>query len=111
MRPLCISCRKHPVAINYYKGDKIFYRKKCDSCANNRNKGLPKWFLAGYRQKDFCEKCGHTDKYKEVFNVYHLDGNLDNCRPNNLKTVCANCQRILHRTGSKWQQGDLTPDF
>jgi len=25
--------------------------------------------------------------------------------------VCANCQRILHKEGFTWKQGDLTPDF
>jgi hypothetical protein len=25
--------------------------------------------------------------------------------------VCANCQRILHKEGVQWRQGDLTPDF
>jgi predicted HNH restriction endonuclease len=43
--------------------------------------------------------------------VFHIDGNLDNCRPSNLKTICANCQRILHKEGVKWRQGDLVPDF
>jgi hypothetical protein len=25
--------------------------------------------------------------------------------------VCANCQRILHKEGVQWRQGDLVPDF
>ena len=29
----------------------------------------------------------------------------------NLKTICANCQRILQKLGVKWKQGDLVPDF
>ena len=111
MRPLCVSCRKAAAAINYYKNGRTFYRKKCDSCANGRSKGLPRWYLSGYRQKDFCEKCGYKSRHREVFNVYHLDGDLDNCRPSNLKTICANCQRTLHQEGRRWSQGDLTPDF
>jgi len=71
----------------------------------------PKWFYRGYTKKEFCEKCGFASKHPEQFDVYHLDSNLDNCRPNNLKTICANCQRILQKTGSKWRQGDLTPDY
>jgi predicted HNH restriction endonuclease len=47
----------------------------------------------------------------EQFNVFYIDGNLHNNRYTNLKTVCANCQRILHKEGVKWRQGDLTPDF
>ena len=44
------------------------------------------------------------------FNVYHVDGDRNNCAFTNLKTVCANCQRVLHLEGMRWRQGDLTPD-
>jgi hypothetical protein len=111
MRPLCKICQKKPCAINYYKGKQAYYRTKCDSCANGTGKGVPLWYRLGYRQRDHCEKCGYKSKFKEVFNVFHVDGDLTNCRPSNLKTVCANCQRSLHREGSIWRQGDLTPDF
>lgn len=113
MRPLCITCQNKPAAINYHKAGKTFYRRMCESCARNggKVKGVPRWHQLGYRQKDHCEKCGHRSKFKEVFNVFHIDGDLNNCRPNNLKTVCANCQRSLHREGQRWRQGDLTPDF
>jgi hypothetical protein len=36
---------------------------------------------------------------------------MTNCKYTNLKTVCANCQRILYKLGLSWRQGDLTPDF
>lgn len=112
MRPLCI-CRQRPAAINYKKNGKIYYRKKCEICLkyNQTGVGIPKWKLAGYEKKKFCEKCRFQSKYTEQFNVYHIDGNLDNCRITNLKTICANCQRILQREGVKWKQGDLLPDF
>lgn len=110
-RPLCKSCGKRPVAINYYKGRKPYYRSKCDGCAKGTKPGTPYWAQAGYEQKDSCEKCGFQSKHKEQFNVYHIDGNLLNCRHSNLKTICANCQRLLQKAGSKWKQGDLTPDF
>jgi len=67
--------------------------------------------MKGYEKKDTCEKCGFKSKHQEQFNVFHIDGNLDNCRYNNLKTICANCQRILQKEGSKWKQGDLIADF
>lgn len=111
MRSLCKECGQRPVAINYYKDKKPYYRSKCDHCARGLEVGLPKWYISGYRQKDNCEKCGFKSKYKEQFNVFHIDGNLDNCRPSNLKTVCANCQRVLHKEGIRWRQGDLVPDL
>lgn len=111
-RPLCI-CGLRPAAINYKKDGRIFYRKKCEPCnrAGTIGAGFPKWYLDGYRAKDFCEKCGFNSKDKEHFNVFHIDSNLTNSKPSNLKTVCANCQRTLAKEGITWRQGGLVPDF
>lgn len=111
-RPLCL-CRLRPAAINYYKNGKIYYRKKCEICTKHGGvaKGFPRWYTDGYRQKLVCDKCGFKSKYKEQFNVYHVDNDCNNTRSTNLKTVCANCQRVLHKEGQHWKQGDLLPDF
>ena len=61
--------------------------------------------------KNSCDQCGFKSKHREQFNVFHMDGNLTNSRPANLKTVCANCQRVLAKDGVKWQRGGLQPDF
>ncbi len=111
MRKLCKICGSRPVAVNYHKDKKIFYRSKCDHCARGSSTGIPKWYIAGYRQKNKCDKCGFDSKYNQQFNVFHIDGNLDNCKITNLKTVCANCQRILQNLNLPWRQGDLSPDF
>jgi hypothetical protein len=111
MRKLCKKCNQRPAAINYYKDSTPYYRRVCDHCARGSKDGIPKWFKAGYRKKTKCDKCGFTSKYKEQFNVFHIDGDLDNCKITNLKTVCANCQRILHDLNLPWRQGDLSPDF
>lgn len=111
MRPLC-KCGLRPAAVNYKKNGRTYYRKQCEKCLHHgENFGIPKWYQFGYRLKDKCDKCGFKSHHKEMFNVYHIDGNLNNCRPSNLKTVCANCQRILQKEGVRWKQGDLTPDF
>ena len=111
MRNLCKICKQRPVAVNYYKEGRAFYRSKCDHCANNRGDGTPQWELAGYKKKLVCDKCNYSSKYTEQFNVYYVDGNPSNCRYTNLKSVCANCQRILHKLKLPWRQGDLKPDF
>lgn len=111
MRPLCKTCGERPCAINYYKGKKTYYRKKCDPCSRTNAPKKPRWAQLGYKKKDCCEKCGYKSKHPEQFNVYHIDGNLNNCRPTNLKTICANCQRILQKDGVKWRQGDLIADY
>jgi hypothetical protein len=111
MRELCKICQKRPVAINYYKEGTPFYRSKCDHCSRGRKDGIPLWEKSGYKKKAACDKCGFTSKYQEQFNVFYVDGDPTNCRYSNLKTVCANCQRILHKLKLPWRQGDLTPDF
>ena len=108
MRPLC-TCGLHPVAVNYYKNNKPYYRSQCGACI--RGVKLPRWASAGYKMKNTCDKCGFKSPNSIVFNVFHVDGNLDNCRHTNLKTVCSNCQRILQREGVTWRQGDLVPDL
>lgn len=111
MRDICRICQKRPVAINYYKEGRPFYRSKCDHCSRNRGEGVPLWAKAGYKKKTICDKCGFTSKYQEQFNVFYVDGDPANCKYSNLKTVCSNCQRILHKLKLPWKQGDLTPDF
>ena len=108
MRPLCV-CGLKPAAINYRKNGRTYYRRKCEQCLGG--KGVARWYRAGYRMKNTCDKCGFKSLHKQVFNVYHVDGDLNNCKPVNLKTVCANCQRVLQQEGSKWRQGDLVPDL
>jgi len=112
MRPLCI-CNQRPAAINYIKEGKTYYRKKCETCLKHGivGYGIPRWSMSGYEKKTYCEKCRFKSSHEEQFNVYHIDGDLQNCRPSNLKTVCANCQRIIQKEGYTWRQGDLTPDF
>lgn len=111
MRKLCKKCQKRPVAVNYYKEGKTFYRSVCDHCARGRGDGNPLWALRGYTKKQVCDKCGLKSLHQEVFNVFFVDGDLTNCRYTNLKTICANCQRTLQKEGVKWKQGDLRPDF
>lgn len=109
MRPLC-KCGSRPVAVNYIKNGRTYYRKQCESCLKGKVIEC-RWYRTGYRIKNQCDKCGFKSPYKEIFNVFHVDGNLNNCRPSNLRSVCANCQVILHQEGVMWKQGDLRPDL
>lgn len=111
MRLLCKKCQEKPCAVNYYKAGRTYYRSVCDTCAKDATPKKPRWAQAGYKKKEHCEKCGFKSKHSKQFNVYHIDSNLNNCRPSNLKTICANCQRLLLQEGISWRQGDLEPDF
>lgn len=111
MRDLCKKCRKRPVAINYKKNNRVYYRSMCDHCAKGFKTEKPTWMSSGYKKKLQCDKCGFQGQHQEQFDVYHTDGDVTNCKYTNLKTVCANCQRVLHKLKLPWKQGDLTPDF
>jgi hypothetical protein len=112
MRPLCAKCSLRPKAINYKKGNRIYYRSLCEACLTHGDyHGVPRWYRSGYRMKNTCDKCGFRSPHKEVFRVFHVDGNLDNCRTGNLKTVCANCAQTLGKEGITWRQGDLIADY
>ncbi len=112
MRPLCKACGHRPRALNYYKNDKPYYRTLCEACLSHGPKAhIPRWQRAGYKPKSQCEKCGFKSPHPEIFSVFHIDGNLDNCRPSNLKTVCSNCSKILAKSGITWRQGDLIADY
>ncbi len=74
-------------------------------------KGIPRWVRAGYKMKSICEKCGFKSPHSEVFRVFHVDGDLNNCKHTNLKTVCCNCTQVLSKEGITWRQGDLIADY
>ena len=99
MRPLCI-CGQRPAAINYKKTIKHTIVRLCERCLRN---GIITEFLSGskrgYEKKGYLRKVQFTSKHEEQFNVFHIDGNLTNCRSTNLKTICANCQRIIQKEG------------
>lgn len=111
MRPLC-KCGQRPKAINYYKNKKPYYRSMCEIClAHGAYHGVPRWARTNYKLKSQCDKCGFKSKHPEVFRVFHVDGDLNNCRHSNLKTVCCNCAQVLAKEGITWRQGDLIADF
>ena len=113
-RPICPACQQRVRAVNYYKEGVPHYRSRCEVCIKKNKKikpPVPRWQAAGYKKKPTCDRCGFRARYSAQLLVYHVDGNLNNCRHGNLKTVCANCQRILQDEGVRWTRGDLTPDF
>ena len=112
-RPICTKCKKKFAAVNYKKGEKVYYRKMCDSCTRNHrhHKNKSPWSKAGYKKKTTCEKCGFEAKFYDQLEVYYLDGNMINIKHTNLKTVCLNCLTELGHEGWNTKQGDLVPDF
>jgi len=111
-RAICPICNQHPVAINYYRQEKTYYRTACTPCIHRKRKPQPtiaSWIRSGYKKRDKCERCGFKFKLSSQSAVYHIDGNDRNCNWANLKTICLNCQHEVART--HWKPGALTPDF
>jgi hypothetical protein len=113
-RKLCPSCRQRPVAVNYVKNEKTYYRRLCDVCGKlkaNQKPKAPAWFISGYRKKPHCEKCGFKAKFADQLAVFYVDGNLKNNDWSNLKTVCLNCQVEVFKLKLPWKAGPLLPDY
>lgn len=113
-RPLCPTCFERPVAVNYLTEDSVHYRGVCDACARKGKKLKPippQWFKRGYRKKPQCESCGFTFKFPDQSLVYHVDGNLNNCDQNNLKTVCLNCRVVISKGRMGWKPAKVVQDF
>jgi hypothetical protein len=62
-------------------------------------------------ERPSVKNAGTRVQHTQVFRVFHIDENLNNCRPANLKTVCLNCAAILGKEGITWRQGDLVADY
>ncbi len=114
IRPLCVNCKSKPRAYAYKKGNKIYWRKLCDACNRKKSKkkigGITALQRSGYRKKSKCELCGFKAQAQLQLDVLFVDGNLRNTNNKNLKTVCANCQRLSSVKRLGWKIGDLVAD-
>ncbi len=54
--------------------------------------------------------CGFKSQNSLQLDVLFVDGNLKNTTDANLKTVCANCQRLSSVRRLGWRVGDLIAD-
>ncbi len=114
IRPLCTQCKSKPRAYGYKKGTKIYWHKLCDTCNRKKKKlkvgGVTALQRSGYRKKSKCELCGFKAQNRLQLDVFFVDGNLRNTVHTNLKTVCANCQRLSSVRRLGWRVGDLIAD-
>ena len=114
IRPLCTQCKSKPRAYAYKKGSKIYWRRLCDTCSRKRKKlrigGITALQRSGYRKKNNCELCGFKAQKSIQLDVFFVDGNLRNTIATNLKTICANCQRLASVKRLGWKIGDLVAD-
>ena len=110
-RITCPCCQNKPVAINYYKYGKVYYRNKCSVCYGRKKKPAPPgWLKSGYKKKERCEKCGFKFKFLDQASVHHVDGNEAHNEWINLKTVCANCLIEMQHSPLQWKPTGIVPD-
>lgn len=113
MRPLCQACQRNPAAVNCHRGSKTYYRSRCDRCIRAQRRvrpPQPRWFLAGYRKKPSCDRCGFRARLQSQLTVWHINGNLNDCEIGNLRTVCMNCVQEVQHHDLPWRRGDLEAD-
>ena len=113
MRPICPACNQRPRAINCYRGNRVYYRNRCETCLKKNKKikaPVPRWQLDGYKKKPTCDRCGFKAKHPSQLLVFHVDGNLNNSNQRNLRTICLNCVEVVKRKEVNWRRGDLEVD-
>ena len=113
MRPICKTCNKNLCAVNYKRNDITHYRSICDECGRKKNKKklrIPSWQKAGYKKKTTCDLCGFKSSVSGQTTVFHIDGDLENTKLFNLRTICLNCVEIVKKTQVNWKRGDLEVD-
>ena len=113
-RPLCKECKSKPRAYAYRRGDRVYWRGVCDTCnrkrAGKKVGGITALQRSGYKKHKKCELCGFKAQDKAQLDVLFVDGDLRNTASTNLKTVCANCQRLSGVRRLGWRVGDLVAD-
>ena len=113
IRPICKTCGKNHCAVNYIREGVTHYRSGCDECGRKKKKlkpRNPRWKNAGYKKKATCDLCGFHSVFPTQLTVFHIDGDLDNCKLTNLRTICLNCVEVVKKKEVTWKRGDLEVD-
>lgn len=92
---MCNICNKHPVAKNYVRKGKTYYRKICYYCIkekkNQKKEAVQLLKKSGYRMKTNCDRCGFVAKATEQIRIHFRDNNKYNVSLSNLRSYCVNC--------------------
>jgi hypothetical protein len=91
-RTLCINCKISLAKPNgMSKHGFIKWHKYCASCAKAAYNSKFGYLL---HKKNSCEECNFIPQDKCQLDIIYKDGNKKNKEKSNLKTLCANCNRI-----------------
>jgi endogenous inhibitor of DNA gyrase (YacG/DUF329 family) len=63
---------------------------------------IRRWVFETYGEK--CTRCGGSEQHrltgKGPLTIGHIDGDVANCRPENLKLLCLNCHSLTDTFGT-----------
>jgi hypothetical protein len=107
-RPFCKQCKSALAKANgITKNGFKKWHKYCSGCAKAAYN--PKY---GYllHKKPQCEACGFIAVDKCQLDVVYRDGNKKNKDKSNIKTICANCNRLMNKKLKTKSIMDITID-
>jgi hypothetical protein len=94
-RPFCTKCN---IALAKPNGKSKHgfkkWHKYCSSCANAAYNPKNGHLL---NKHNCCEECGFVPVDMCQLDIMYVDGNKKNKEKSNIKTVCANCNRLLQK--------------
>lgn len=104
-RPLCINCKTTLAKSNgVSKHGFKKWHKYCASCSKAAYNSKFGFLLF---KKNKCEKCGFVPEDKCQLDIVYKDGNKKNKEKSNLKTLCANCNRVYQKKHKQKQKSIL----
>lgn len=87
-------------SIKQSKSGKCFCSSSCSAKYHNSRRGGHTTYRmvakVKFGEQLACTRCGYNEFQCSVF-IHHIDGDRENCKPDNLVPLCANCHRALHR--------------
>lgn len=90
------KCQNDYINSNYIKDWLSGNNKGWVSKSKTLSKTIRNWLKK--TRGSGCEECGWDGKHpldnKSVTEIDHIDGNAENCRPENLKILCPNCHAM-----------------
>jgi hypothetical protein len=107
-RPFCKLCKSALAKANGVTKNKFKkWHKYCSGCAKAAYN--PKYGHLLHK-KPQCEACGFIAADKCQLDVVYRDGNKKNKDKSNIKTICANCNRLMNKKLKTKSIMDITID-
>jgi hypothetical protein len=107
-RPFCINCKTTLAKANgISKHGFKKWHKYCTECAKTLYNPAFKYLQ---HKRSRCDTCGFVAADKCQLDIVYKDNNKDNKSISNIKTVCANCNRLRKKQLKQKTILDITVD-